>query len=465
VTRLGRFIRTHRLIITPLTLFLLLTGGIFFFNLVIVDYIDGFKVMVKGNEIGLIKSRGDVTARLAVLKRRIESEKNIEIVFDKDLVSFEPTEATLDRFTSMARLDDALRRNVTYQCKVWALKIENADYVYLRTKAEIDELIRRLKTAFIPRARSDERIEDLQVRIREIYSVEPGLAYFDSIRSVDDAFRYVLWGAQKIEHYTIKPGDTFYLISQKYHLAFSDLMAANPALDPQHLKAGDVVNLTVPKPLFNVEVSYRHVYEQIIFPPVVVRMDGSMLRTQLKVEAPGAQGRKRVYADTVHVNEREQSVNIVKEEILKNPLVRILRIGTRRTPDDILVAGSFLPPGVGVISDYFWSPRPAGRHHLGIDVAIPVGTPVHAYRGGTVVFAGWSLAGYGNLVQIKDEDGNIYYYGHNSKIKVTVGQTVAAGEIISLSGNTGVSTGPHVHFEVHVDNKVTDPLTFLKKGK
>ena len=108
------------------------------------------------------------------------------------------------------------------------------------------------------------------MKIREAYSAEKGLAYFDDIRDVDEAFRYVLWGAQKIEKYTIKPGDTFYLISQKYHLAFSDLLAANPDLDPQHLKAGDVVSLTVPKPLFNVEVSYRHVYEQIIFPPVVV---------------------------------------------------------------------------------------------------------------------------------------------------------------------------------------------------
>ncbi|MBN2353023.1 MAG: M23 family metallopeptidase [Spirochaetales bacterium] len=462
MTRIGRFIRTHRLVITPLILFFLLTVGIFFFNLVIVDYIDGFRVMVKGREIGLIKNRGDVAARLAILKRRIETEKSIEIVFDGDLISFEPTEATLDRFTSMARLDEALRRNVTYKCKVWALRIANADSVYLRTDGEIDELIRRLKAAFIPRARSDERIENLQVKIREAYSAEKGLAYFEDIRDVDEAFRYVLWGAQKIEKYTIKPGDTFYLISQKYRLAFSDLLAANPDLDPQHLKAGDVVSLTVPKPLFNVEVSYRHVYEQIIFPPVVVNMDRNMLRTQLKVDEPGAQGRKRVYADTVRVNEREQSVNVVKEEILKNPLVRILRIGTQRTPDDILVAGAFLPAGVGVISDYFWTPRPGGRHHLGIDVAIPEGTAVHAYRGGTVTFAGWSPAGYGSLVTIEDENGTVYYYGHNSKLKVTVGQTVAAGEIISLSGNTGVSTGPHVHFEVHVDNKVTDPLKFLK---
>jgi murein DD-endopeptidase MepM/ murein hydrolase activator NlpD len=462
VNRFLQFIRTHKLVITPAVLFLLLTAGIFFFNLVIVDYIEGFRVMFKSRDIGLIKSRNDVAVRLAVLKRRIEAEKNIDIVFDDNLITFEPTEATLDRFTSVSRLDEALQENVTYRCRVWALKIENADYVYLRTKEEIDELIRKLNAAFIPRTRSDEKIENLAVRIQESYVIEPGLAYFSDIKSVDDAFRYVLWGAQKVEQYVIQPGDTFYLISKKYNLAFSDLMAANPDLDPQKLKTGDTISLTVPKPLFNVEVSFRHIYEQIIFPPVVVKMDNTMIRTQLVVEAAGEQGRKRVYADTVRVNDREKSVNVVKEEILKDPRVRILRIGTLRTPDDILVAAAFLPSGVGVISDYFGSPRPGGRYHLGIDVAVPEGTPVHAFRGGTVTFAGWSTAGYGNLVTIQDENGTLYMYGHNSKVQVEVGQVVATGEIVSLSGNTGVSTGPHVHFEVHVDNKVVDPLKFLK---
>jgi murein DD-endopeptidase MepM/ murein hydrolase activator NlpD len=462
VKRITGFIRAHKLIITPLTLVFLLTVGIFFFNLIIVDYIEGFRVMVKSTEIGLIKNRNDVAARLAVLQRRVEAEKNIEIVFDDNLVTFEPAEATLDRFTSMARLDEALQRTMTYKCRVWAVHIGSADFVYLRTKGEAEDLIRKLNVAFIPRTRSDEKIENLAVKIQESYVIEPGLAYFGAIKSVDDAFRYVLWGAQKIEQYTVKQGDTFYLISRNYNLAFSDLLAANPDLDPQLLKTGDVVKLTVPKPLFNVEVSFRHIYEQIIFPPVIVKMDGTMLRTQLVVEAEGEQGRKRVHADTVRVNEREKSVSVVKEEVLKNPRVRILRIGTQRTPDDILVSSCFLPPGVGVISDYFASPRPGGRRHLGIDIAVMEGTPVHAYRGGTITFAGYSPAGYGNLVTLQDENGTVYYYGHNSKVQVAAGQTVATGEIIALSGNTGISTGPHVHFEVHVNNQLTDPLRFIK---
>ncbi len=463
--RLFRFFKTHKLLVTPLVLFFFLTVGVFFFNLVIVDYIEGYRLLVKEKEIGLIKSKNDVTSRLAVLERRVEAEKNIDIVFEDETISFEPTEATLDRFSSLAKLDEALQKNVTYKCKVWTLQVNGADAVYLRTQAEVEELIRKLNVNFIPRQRSDEKIENLNVRIIEPYAVEPGLSYYESIKNVEDAFKYLLWGAQKIEEYTVKEGDTFYLIAKKYNISFSDLIAANPALDPQRLKRGDTVTLTVPKPLISVEVSYRHIYDQIIFPPVVTKLDNTMLRPQLVVEEPGEQGRKRVFADKVRVNEYEQTAAIVKEEILKNPRVRILRAGTLRTPDDILVSRAFLPPGMGVISDFFASARWGGRRHLGIDVAISENTAVHAFRGGTVAHAGWSTAGYGNLIIIEDGAGTQFYYGHNNQVLVTVGQAVETGQVIALSGNTGVSTGAHVHFEVRVNGQVINPLPYLRANQ
>jgi murein DD-endopeptidase MepM/ murein hydrolase activator NlpD len=463
--KLLAFFKTHKLLVTPIVLFFLLTAGVFFFNLVIVDYIDGFRLLVKGKELGLIKSRHDVTARLAVLERRVEAEKNIDIVFEDNLITFEPVEATLDRFASLAKLDEELQKNVTYKCKVWALKVNGADAAFLRTKAEVEELIRKLNVNFIPRPRTDEKIENLNVRIVEPFTIEPGLSYFEAIRNADDAFRYLLWGAQKIEQYAVKEGDTFYLIAKKYNISFSDLITANPGLDPQRLKTGDTVTLTVPKPLISVAVTYRHIYDQIIFPPVVTKMDNTMLRTQLVVEAPGEQGRKRVYADKVRINEYEQTATVVKEDILKEPRVRILRVGTLRTPDDILVSRSFLPPGMGVISDFFGSARWGGRHHLGIDVAIGEGTAVHAFKGGTVMQAGWSPAGYGNLVVIDDGAGTQFYYGHNSQVLVQVGQVVEAGQVISLSGNTGVSTGPHVHFEVRIGGQISNPLPYLRANQ
>jgi len=101
-----------------------------------------------------------------------------------------------------------------------------------------------------------------------------------------------------------------------------------------------------------------------------------------------------------------------------------------------------------------------GRMHEGIDIAVGEGTPVRAAAAGTVIYAGW-MSGYGNLVAVDHGNGLSTAYAHNSSLAVSVGQSVAAGEVVSYSGNTGNSTGPHVHFEVRVDGSAVDPLGYL----
>lgn len=96
-----------------------------------------------------------------------------------------------------------------------------------------------------------------------------------------------------------------------------------------------------------------------------------------------------------------------------------------------------------------------GAMHPGQDFAVPVGTPVLAMSTGTVIFAGWS-GGYGNKVEVQYWDGTVSWMAHNSVLKVTEGEKVAPGEVVALSGNTGHSTGPHSHLEIHLGGNETD---------
>lgn len=89
-----------------------------------------------------------------------------------------------------------------------------------------------------------------------------------------------------------------------------------------------------------------------------------------------------------------------------------------------------------------------GRLHAGDDFGVPVGTPLRAMSNGEVVFAG-QQSGYGTMIDIRYSDGTISRYGHMSSLQVTVGQKVSAGQQVGLSGNTGRSTGPHLHLEIH----------------
>jgi murein DD-endopeptidase MepM/ murein hydrolase activator NlpD len=101
-----------------------------------------------------------------------------------------------------------------------------------------------------------------------------------------------------------------------------------------------------------------------------------------------------------------------------------------------------------------------GRMHEGIDIMCSTGTPVRAAAAGTVIYAGW-LGGYGNLVVVDHGGGLSTAYAHNSSFASSVGRSVAAGEVVSYSGSTGNSSGPHVHFEVRVNGSAVDPLGYL----
>lgn len=105
-----------------------------------------------------------------------------------------------------------------------------------------------------------------------------------------------------------------------------------------------------------------------------------------------------------------------------------------------------------------------GRAHQGVDLAGPVGTPIMATGEGVVTFAG-RMNGYGNLIKIEHALGTETRYGHLSKIRVKVGQKVSRGSLIGDMGNTGRSTGPHLHYEVRVNGKAVNPMSFIKAAQ
>jgi len=120
-------------------------------------------------------------------------------------------------------------------------------------------------------------------------------------------------------------------------------------------------------------------------------------------------------------------------------------------------------PNYRKVSSHF---GPRGRkHHDGIDIPAPRGTPVIAVDHGVVLYSSNGIRGYGNLIVISHGKDIYTVYGHNRKNKVSKGERVSKGQVIAEVGNTGRSTGPHLHFEIRVKNSVRNPIDYLTKNQ
>jgi len=123
-------------------------------------------------------------------------------------------------------------------------------------------------------------------------------------------------------------------------------------------------------------------------------------------------------------------------------------------------SGQLIWPVNGPITSPFCERRPWEACHPGIDIGVPSGTPIRAAASGHVIIAGWE-GGYGNYTCIQHTASLSTCYGHQSSIQVSVGQNVSQGQVIGLTGCTGLCFGPHLHFEVRINGAVTNPLNYL----
>lgn len=200
----------------------------------------------------------------------------------------------------------------------------------------------------------------------------------------------------------IKSGDTLWDIARSYQVALTAVYSANPGLQNSVLKLGQEIILPGAK-------------------PAVAR------------QAVASRGSSRSSGSTTSGQSSSGSSSSSSSSGFRWPV------------------SGHITSGYGMR----W-----GKLHAGLDIGVPMGTSVKAAASGTVSYAGWAT-GYGYLVKIRHSGGYETRYGHNSKLLVKVGQTVEKGQTISLSGSTGFSTGPHLHFEVRKNGSPINPRTVL----
>jgi len=149
----------------------------------------------------------------------------------------------------------------------------------------------------------------------------------------------------------------------------------------------------------------------------------------------------------------------LENKIIKEPVAQIELVGTK-TPPSSAGTGDFIMPVSGTLTSKYG--KRWGRTHAGIDLGAKTGTPIYAADNGIVVESEYQSNGYGNIVKIDHQNGFVTYYAHCSSLYVKAGDVVAKGDKIAAVGNTGRSTGPHLHFEIRKNGEVQNPYLYVK---
>lgn len=294
-----------------------------------------------------------------------------------------------------------------------------------------------------------------EVEIVEAYLPESQLSTLE--QAVDE----VIKEQETVGEYTIVRGDTLSEISIKVNIPMDKILELNSdklSDENSTIREGDKLIITVPEPELSVERMEENYYEEIYDADIIYIDNDNWYTTQTVVHQQPSAGFRKVVADVHYLNDKEVSREILKEEITKEAVAKVVERGTKIPPTYIRpISGGRQTSGFGRRNA---PTKGASTYHKGVDWAVPTGTSVYASCGGTVAKAGWG-SGYGYVVYIDHEDGRQTRYGHLSKVLVKAGQSVKQGERIALSGNTGVSTGPHLHFEILINGSQVNPLKYL----
>ncbi|TKJ88933.1 hypothetical protein PaeCFBP13512_17040 [Paenibacillus sp. CFBP13512] len=267
--------------------------------------------------------------------------------------------------------------------------------------------------------------------------------------------KVMMTGVESPTTYVVREGDTISSIAADHDITQEEIFANNPKIDEMAMQIGDELMLTVPQPPITV-TTFEDYSEQIVTEPAVeIRKSETMREGESKVVSQGSKGLKRIDYRVTKQNGQMLREEWLGQEVTKKSSPKVIIKGTKVVQGE--GSGNFMWPvsGASVTSPYGqrW-----GKTHKGIDL---VGSSsVMAADDGVVSYAG-TMTGYGNVIIINHNNGYETLYGHLSQIDTSTGAIVEKGQHIGVMGNTGHSTGTHLHFEVHTGGVIQNPLGYL----
>lgn len=458
------------------------TGGKTYVNANTVPF---YHVYVDGKAIGTIQDDAQLDQLLKEKQKEYQQEHpDVLMVLHTDGIttkadrSFKPevnSEETLQKLDNMLK---AYARGVE-------LKVNGKTVAIVKDQQAAKAAVEAAKLKFAPAAAQEEKTQRVaftktsasasskksdgrgglqSVNIKEKISLANTKADPNKVLDVEEAVKVLTGTKDKPVVYTVKEGDTISSIAQHFGMKSADVMALNPGLEEKYVQIGAELQVTKPEAPLTVRTVETVSEKQPSKPETIVRKSSELPLGKRKVVRPGRDGVKTVDYIVTKENGKVISKQWTGQQVVQESLPEVVYKGTKVAPKKKAAtvtqksSGSMFAwpvSGARITSSYGhrW-----GRSHEGVDMV--GGSTIMAAASGRVVFAG-QQSGYGNVVIVDHGNGYRTLYGHMSRISVSNGQSVGQGSKLGVMGNTGRSTGTHLHFEVQKNGVAQNPMNYL----
>ena len=454
---LRRFAEKHKRMLMALFIVFVLVaaGSIWIFN-----YNTAYEYSFNGKTLGVVKDKEDVLKITSLVQTALTEDRDVEVVInEEDDIQFKRV-ALIGSSLHVDTSEDVLRR-MTYVGDInvigYCITVDGKSAVILDSEESAQAVLADIKDDFV---KVGDNIVTESAKFQETIKIKQINTDLNNLQSRKEAKKTLLTGGTVKSVHIVQKGETFAELAKANGMTEKTLLAANPDVDPKKLEVGSKLTIIKPGAMVNMEVSQLITSNQKIKHKVIEKKTDEMYEGDKEVQTEGKNGKRVVTSRIQTVNGKEIGNTAIVEIVKSQPVTEVLLVGTAERPPSVGDGKYIWPAKSGtyrISSEYGarW-----GRNHNGIDMACPQGTDVLAADGGIVTWAGYK-GSFGYLVIIDHQNGYETYYAHNSQLLVSAGDEVYEGMHIAESGNTGRSTGPHIHFEVRTGGVPYNPRNYL----
>ncbi|WP_281659421.1 peptidoglycan DD-metalloendopeptidase family protein [Halobacillus sp. Cin3] len=383
-----------------------------------------YHVQMDGREIGTVTEKAVVQDELeALVKQKEEQHEDWNLTVAED-ITFKP-ERVFSVEADEGQVLERLELDVSYAVEAVQVQVNGQSIAYLPEAGDVEEVMETLKAEYVNDEGGSEE-EDVSAGETELENVYVnGVIDYAPVQAAPSSINTVEETVDRI----------------------------------QTGNMSEQVSLSSGEPLVDVIVTEQEREAEMIAHKVEVRNTDALYEGETEIHQEGQDGKKETLIQTVTENGETTEEEVLEEEVVEDPVTQVVLKGTKPSPST--GSGNFVWPAVGGVITSKQGER-WGRYHKGIDIAGVSDLTIKAADHGKVTEAGYQES-FGNKVVIDHGNGYETLYAHLSSIDVQVGDTVQQGEKIGDMGTTGHSTGVHLHFEVHKDGGLENPLSHVSQ--